>query len=126
MKHISQSELVVMNVLWAEAPMGASELAEKVAPQGWNIRTIKTMLSRLVQKEILKTSEDGRRYLYSPCLSKEDYGLRVFEGVSQKFFKDDAAPLFLHLAKSQNLNAKDIDEIKALLDELKKDGETSS
>jgi len=123
MNHISKSELVIMNVLWGKAPMGAAEIAENVSSQGWNIRTVKTLLSRLVKKDILDTRQDGRRYLYSPHMSKEEYGLRIFEGVSQSFFKDDAAPLFLHLAKSQQLKPDDIDEIKALLDELKKSGD---
>lgn len=119
MKPISQSELVIMNALWARAPMGANEIAEQVASENWNIKTVKTLLSRLVQKEVLDTRKEGRRYLYTPLISKEDYGLRILDGVSETFFKEDAAPLFLHLAKSKALKAKDIDEIKALLETLK-------
>ena len=124
MKQISQSELVIMNVLWVRAPqnkhgMGANEVAENVTSESWNIKTVKTLLSRLVQKDVLTTRKEGRRYLYSPLISKEDYGLRILDGVSQTFFKEDAAPLFLHLAKSKNLKTEDIDDIKALLEALK-------
>lgn len=126
MKQISQSEMVVMDVLWDKAPMAASDIAQCVADEGWNIRTIKTLLSRLVQKDILTTQEDGRRYLYTPLLSKEDYGARILDTVSQQFFKDNAAPLFLHLAKSNSLSEGDIDEITALLKSLKpKSGDAS-
>ena len=66
MKQISQSEKIIMDVLWEQAPLAASDIAERVKSENWNIRTIKTLLSRLVQKNILQTKEDGRRYLY--CL----------------------------------------------------------
>jgi len=79
-KQISQSELVIMNVLWARAPMGANEVAENVTSESWNIKTVKTLLSRLVQKDVLTTRKEGRRYLYSPLISKEDYGLKPAEG----------------------------------------------
>ena len=106
--------------------MAAIDIAERVTSEGWNIRTVKTLLSRLVQKGILATQEDGRRYLYRPLLSKEGYGAQILDTVSQQFFKDNAAPLFLHLAKSNKLSENDIDEITALLKTLKpKSGNTS-
>lgn len=125
MKQISQSEKIIMDVLWEKAPMAATDIAQDVAGEGWSIRTIKTLLSRLVQKGVLATQEDGRRYLYSPLLSKEDYGARILDTVSTQFFENNAAPLFLHLAKSSTLSEADIDEITALLASLKpKSGKT--
>jgi len=48
---ISQSELDVMDVLWTQNPLGASEVGEVLAThKDWNIRTIKTLLARLVEK----------------------------------------------------------------------------
>ncbi len=99
--------------------MAASDIAERVTSEGWNIRTVKTLISRLVQKGALATEQDGRRYLYCPVLSKEGYGARILDTVSQQFFKDNAAPLFLHLAKSNKLSENDIDEITKLLETLK-------
>ena len=119
MKQISQSEKIIMDVLWEQAPLAASDIADRVKSENWNIRTIKTLLSRLVQKKILQTKQDGRRYLYTPALSREDYGVSVLDKVSSQFFKDNAAPLFLHLAKSNRLSEDDIDEITALLKSLK-------
>ncbi len=106
--------------------MAASDIAKRVTSEGWNIRTVKTLISRLVQKGVLATQQDGRRYLYRPLLSKEGYGARILDAVSQQFFKDNAAPLFLHLAKSSKLSENDIDEITTLLETLKpKSGNTS-
>ncbi|MDA8708329.1 BlaI/MecI/CopY family transcriptional regulator [Hellea sp.] len=126
MKKISQSELVIMDSLWEEAPMGASEIADKVSSEGWNIRTIKTLLSRLVQKGILSTEPDGRRYLYTPLMSKEAYGAQVLDGISKNFYGGRTAPLFLHLAKQKDLSDSDIDEISSILERLKAEKDKSS
>jgi len=120
MKSISKSEMALMDVLWADAPLGALEIAAKISGhKDWSIRTVKTMLSRLVDKGILNTQAEGRRYLYTPCLSREDYGGAVIGALSQQLFKGRAAPLFLHLSKSEDLSDEDIDDITALLQEMK-------
>jgi len=120
MKAISKSEMMIMDVLWSQAPLGAAEIAGQLQGQtSWNIRTVKTLLSRLVDKGILRTDPDGRRYLYAPRLTREDYGGEVMGSLSNQLFKGRAAPLFLHLAKSETLSDDDIDEITALLENLK-------
>lgn len=71
---ISQAEFSVMEVLWAESPQAASDIANVLAAEKkWNIKTIKTLLSRLVEKGALSTAQDGRRYLYSPEISRDVY-----------------------------------------------------
>jgi len=119
MKQISKSELIIMDVLWKKFPMGAADVAESVTDQKWNIRTVKTLLSRLVQKGILNTQQDGRRYLYSPILSKDEYGVKILNGISESFYDGRNAALFLNLVKSNDLSSQDIDEISALLEKLK-------
>lgn len=132
MKSISKSEMAVMDVLWQQgarkgssekpqgAPMGASEIAQALSGQkDWSIRTVKTLLARLVEKGILQTQPEGRRYLYRPALSREAYGGQVIGSMSQQLFKGRTAPLFLHLAKSEDLSDQDIDEITALLAAMK-------
>ena len=126
MKQISKSEQVVMEVLWTRSPMGAAEIAQTITSETWSIKTLKTLLSRLVQKGILSTQLEGRRYLYTPLLSKEAYGARVLDGFSQKFYGGRTAPLFLHLTKSKNLSDADIDEISDILERLKAEKDRSS
>ena len=105
--------------------MGAAEIAEAVTSEIWSIKTLKTLLSRLVQKEILSTQPDGRRYLYTPLISKEAYGAQVLDGIAQNFYGGRTAPLFLHLTKSKDLSKADIDELSAILKQLKAEKDKS-
>ena len=119
-KKISQAELSVMEVLWAESPLPASDIAEALAAQkNWNIKTIKTLLSRLVEKQALSTAKDGRRFLYAPLISRESYAATAAQTLSDRLFGGRAAPLVAHLAEGRGLSDEDIAELELILAELK-------
>jgi BlaI family transcriptional regulator, penicillinase repressor len=120
MERIGEGELAVMDVLWAESPLTAAEVAERVpSERGWSVRTVKTMLSRLLAKGALTHREDGRRYLYSPAIRREDYVARESRRLIDRLFGGRVTPLVAHLAQRQCLSERDIAEIEALLKALK-------
>ena len=117
---ISDAEHAVMEVLWEEAPLGAAEVAERVAPsRGWSVRTVKTLLSRLLAKGAIVNEEEGRRYLYRPALAREDFVERESGRLLDRMFGGRVTPLVAHLAERNRLTPEDISEIEALLKELK-------
>ena len=119
---ITQAELNVMNVLWRVPGSGATEVHHALADeQNWNIRTVKTLLARLVEKGALKTVSQGRRYLYSPTISQSDYQASATTQFVDRMFSGRAAPLVAHLADSRGLTKEDIEDLEKLLGELKND-----
>lgn len=119
---ISDAELEVMEVLWAnENPLTAAEVAERIgAARGWSIATIKTMLSRLSAKGAITYSEEGRRYLYSAAIHRDAY----VGGESRRFvdqlFGGRLSPLVAQLAQEDALDDEDIAAIEAILRRLKR------
>jgi BlaI family transcriptional regulator, penicillinase repressor len=120
MERIGDAEFQVMEVLWDEAPLTAAAVAERV-PQdrGWSIRTVKTMLSRLLAKGVLLHEEKGRRYLYRPAIRREDYVAQESGKLIDRMFGGRLTPLVAHLAERDRLSDADIAEIEALLKALK-------
>ncbi len=117
---ITPAELEIMKVLWREPGLGASEIADALeGRQDWNIRTIKTLLSRLVDKGALETQQDGRRYLYRPAVEKGDYQTKAAGQLIDRLFGGRAAPLIAQLADARGLSEDDIEELEALLGRLK-------
>jgi BlaI family transcriptional regulator, penicillinase repressor len=120
MERIGEAEYAVMEVLWDTAPLSASEVAERVpAERGWSLATVKTMLGRLLAKGVLAHEEEGRRYLYRPAVSREDYAAHESTRLIDRLFGGKVTPLVAHLAERDRLTAKDISEIEALLKALK-------
>ena len=119
---ISGAELEVMNVLWRKPGLGAADVYEALeSRKDWNIRTVKTLLARLVEKGALATEQQGRRYLYTPVVAQRDYKARAARQFVDRVFSGRAAPLVAHLAESEGLTDDDIAELEKLLGSLKND-----
>jgi predicted transcriptional regulator len=119
-ERISEAEHAIMEVLWAEAPLGAADVAARVDPsRSWTIRTVKTMLSRLLAKGAVAHEEDGRRFLYRPAVSRDAFLARESGRLIDRMFGGRVTPLVAHLAEQNRLTPADIEEIEALLKALK-------
>ena len=120
MERIGEAEYAVMEVLWEDAPLTATEVAERVpAARGWSIRTVKTMLARLLAKGVLAHEEEGRRYLYRPAIARADYVAQESGRLIDRMFGGRITPLVAQLAERDRLSDADIAEIEALLKALK-------
>jgi predicted transcriptional regulator len=120
MERIGEAEYAVMEVLWRDAPLTATEVADRVpAERGWSIRTVKTMLARLLAKGVLAHEEEGRRYLYRPAVARADYVAQESGRLIDRMFGGRVTPLVAQLAERDRLTDADIAEIEALLKALK-------
>lgn len=119
-ERISDAEHAVMEVLWADAPLTANSVAEKLTDsQSWSLPTVKTLLSRLLSKGALAAEADGRRFLYRPLIARADYVSHESRRLVDRLFGGKLSPLVAHLAEQEALTAEDISEIEALLKELR-------
>ena len=120
MERIGEAEYAVMEVLWRDAPLTATEVADRVpVERGWSIRTVKTMLARLLAKGVLAHEEEGRRYLYRPAVARADYVAQESGRLIDRMFGGKVTPLVAQLAERDRLTDADIAEIEALLKALK-------
>lgn len=119
-ERISDAEHAVMEVLWDCAPLSAQDVAERIEPgRDWSVNTVKTLLGRLLAKNVIGHQEDGRRYLYRPLVAREDYVAEESRRLMDRLFGGKLTPLVAHLAERDQLTDQDIAEIEALLKGLK-------
>jgi len=119
-ERISDAEHSVMEVLWEESPLTAQDVSERVgATRDWSANTVKTLLGRLLAKNVIAHEADGRRYLYRPLVAREDYVEGESRRLIDRLFGGKLTPLVAHLAERDALSAQDIAEIEALLKDLK-------
>lgn len=120
-ERISEAEHAVMEALWEQSPLAAADVCEKVcADRDWTMPTVKTLLSRLVAKGAVATEPDGRKFLYTPLIEREDYVGGESRRLVDRLFGGSPATLFAHLAESEALTEDDLAEIEALLKEMRK------
>ncbi|EQA97069.1 BlaI/MecI/CopY family transcriptional regulator [Sphingobium baderi] len=117
---ISEAELVVMEALWQRAPLTAADVADQVAAdRGWSVQTVKTLLSRLMAKDIIAADQDGRRFLYRPLVVREEYVASESGRLVNRLFGGRISPLVAQLAEQDQLTADDIAELEGILKGLR-------
>lgn len=116
---ISAAESLVMEVLWRKHPLTAEDIVAEVAdPQSWTPATVRTLLNRLLTKQAVSAERDGRRYLYRPLLSRDDYVAAESQGLLDRLFQGRVAPLVSHFSEQQKLTPEDIAHLKRLIEEI--------
>jgi BlaI family penicillinase repressor len=116
---ISESEWSIMEALWESSPQTASELTKTLrASMNWAENTVRTLLTRLVEKGALKTSENasGTR-TYLPAVKRETCVRAESQSFLDRIFGGAAKPLLVHFAQNSKLTPEEIKELKKLLDQ---------
>ena len=61
---ISNSEWEVMRIIWTLEPVNSTKVIQELqAKKNWSESTIKTLLRRLVKKNLLEPSKEGRHFV---------------------------------------------------------------
>jgi predicted transcriptional regulator len=119
---VSIAESKVMEVLWQSSPLTADQImAEIKEQQDWSFATVKTLLNRLLSKEAIAAEKQGRRYLYSPILMRNDYMNSESQSLLDRLFDGRASALFIHFSKHEKLRPEDIRELKKMIQEMDDD-----
>lgn len=119
---ISDAEVVILQQLWAESPLAAQEIIDRLKRHGTvHPKTIKTLINRLLNKGALKFKEENRKYLYIPVVKKADFYRFKTESFLDKFFDGELSPLVTFFSSQKKLSEKQIDELKQLVDKLEAD-----
>lgn len=116
---ISESEWTVMEALWESAPQTASEVTKTLRPaMNWAENTVRTLLTRLVEKGALKTSENssGTR-TFLPAVKREACVRAEGQSFLDRVFGGAAKPLLVHFAQNSKLTAEEVRELKKILDQ---------
>lgn len=116
---ISAAESQIMEALWAEGPMGAEEIMAAAAPaNGWGEATVRTLIARLIKKQAVASERRGGRVVYAPLVSRDAYVTAESQGLLDRLFGGQVAPMVAHFTETKALSAEDVAKLRRLLAEL--------
>jgi len=113
---VSDSEKIVLEVLWQESPLNSQDVVARLHDQGWNEKTVKTFLNRLVKKGIVSFQKEGRRYWYSPNVERAEILSEESDGFLKRVFKGDMKALLTTFVDNKQLSTDELQYLKQLLD----------
>ena len=120
--HITEAEWEIIKALWAQSPRTAAELADELAAStGWKIQTVKTLLSRLVQKKAIAYEKRGREFHYHPILDRERAVRDETTSFVQRVFDGTLTPMLARFIETANLSPEDLEELRQVIDRQRGD-----
>ena len=124
-QQVSDSELELMKIVWANGGSALyAQIMDALTRSGrtWQKNTIITLLSRLVEKGLLKTNKIGRRNEYTAIVSESDYQTAQTQTLLNKLYEGNAKGLVSTLIQSEMLSAEDYEDLRQFW-ERKRDGQ---
>lgn len=118
--YITYAEWEVMRVVWANDRVTSkkviSVLQEKM---DWTQSTIKTILGRLVEKGVLNTEHEGRKFIYTANIEETEAVRDYAEDIFNRICNKKVGNVIGSIIKDHVLSFDDIDRLEKIL-EMKK------
>ncbi len=114
-QQVSDSELELMRIIWDNGGSALyAQIMEELVRTGhsWQKNTVITLLSRLVEKGLLRTNKIGRRNEYTAIVSEEDYQAAQTRTFLNKLYEGSAKGLVVTLIQKEMLSAEDYEELR--------------
>lgn len=124
MSKISGAESHIMEALWTQGSLTAEEIVQTVGPaQDWGEATVKTLINRLLKKKALISERSGGRALYKPLITRAEYLTGESQGLLDRLFGGQIAPLVAHYARHRDVSPEELARLKSLIAELESNDE---
>lgn len=116
--NIADSEWKVMEVVWKEPGITIGRIRSALADSGWSYSTIKTLVLRLVKKNILRAedSELGKRYYAE--VSERESKIHETHNFLDKIFEGSVKRMVSNLVTESSLSDEDVKELMKLVDKM--------
>jgi len=113
---ISEAEWEVMRVLWNESPLTANKIVEKLtATTRWKGTTIRTLINRLVEKNVLGYEKKGREFHYHPMVAEVDCIQAESNSFLRRVYRGALNPILSAFMENEELSPEDIEALKRIL-----------
>lgn len=118
---ISNSEWVIMEILWEKGEAAQSEIMEALEGRHeriWKKNTVYTFLSRLEAKGLVRSTQEKGGKRFAACRGREECVRQEKESFLNKIYHGSAGKLVASFLEDGTLTAEERGELKRLLEEM--------
>ena len=120
MKELTKAEEQVMQVLWKLERAFVKDVLEELPAPKPAYTTVSTIIRILEQKGFVGYKAYGKSHEYYPLVSHDAYRKFITKDLLQQYFSGSISNLVSHFASKEHLNAKELDELLRILENIKK------
>jgi predicted transcriptional regulator len=118
-RDLTERELEVMHVFWADGELTAADARDRLAEAGRELSypTVANLVRALHDKGFLRPTNAERPFRYAPCRSYEDVSGRLLTDLVRRVFRGSREQLFVRLLDDRRLTVRERTVLESLLKE---------
>jgi predicted transcriptional regulator len=110
---LTEAELRLMKLLWERGESAVSDLVSGISdttPLAYT--SVLTTIRILEKKGYVRHRQEGRAFLYSPCIAEHEAGRSEVRQLLQRFFGNSRERLLLSLLGDDELSSDELKRLK--------------
>ena len=116
--NISEAEWQIMEILWKEGRLTAAEIIDRAKDTGWSESTVKTLIRRLNEKNIIGKDSSGAKFSYYPLVSEASVKKKETKSFLDRIYNGSLKMLVTSLAPKDALTEDEADELMKIIDKI--------
>lgn len=116
MKHLTQAEEEIMQVLWKLKKAFVKDIIEELPEPKPAYNTVSTIVRILEKKEFVNYEAFGKSHQYFPIISKQEYTKSFMKGFVSRYFSGSYQQMVSFFTKEDDLS---VQELEDLMNQLK-------
>jgi predicted transcriptional regulator len=118
----TRSELQILRILWRNGPSTVRAVNDELNRETREVNYTSTLklMQIMVEKKILKRDESTMKHVYEPVMEEKKAKEHLLDRFVESMFEGSASSLMLQLLGNKKTSKKELDEIRGLLEKLKK------
>ncbi len=119
-KKLGEAELEIMQVIWnSEIPVTSNYILKQLdGRRKWQLSTLMTSLSRLIEKGFLSCDRSTGSNLYSWVIPENEYKTGASRHFLEKLYDNSIQNMIASLYTSKAIKSSDVEELRDFLDKL--------
>jgi predicted transcriptional regulator len=120
---LTEAELRLMKILWRRGESAVTDLVAALPEaEALAYNSVLTTIRILEQKGYVEHRQEGRAFIYWPCVEESDAGRSEVRHVLNRFFGNSRERLLLSLLGDGEISAEELERLKDAIRQAAPDG----
>jgi BlaI family transcriptional regulator, penicillinase repressor len=114
---LTEAEWAIMRVVWENEPCAAGTVQEALERErGWAYSTVKTVMDRMVRKDLLEVERIRNLQLFRSTVSESDARKGEFRKMLKRAFDGALTPMMQFLVENEEFSRDELAALRKLLE----------
>ena len=119
---LGELQRAVLEIVWERGEASVHDVLRQLDQRKkLAYTTALTVLQKLEKAGWLEHRSEGKSYIYTPAVSREQAGAGSVRGFLSRVFEGDAVAMFQHLIRESDLSDDELRELRRMIDEKRKE-----